>query len=144
MSSSGLRAFCTRLSKGTVKLIPSSKNWALRRALGLSTGVRQLLPLGERPSTKHPIVGCSGQMSTEPKEIADRCMYRQESLSLPRRLETAHFVLPLPRRLVGDLAPVVRVSLRDVHDRCQAGTTGSRVAFELVSHQPPWNSALPF
>ena len=83
-------------------------------------------------------------MSTEPKEIADRCMYRQESLSLTRRLETAHLVLPLPSWLVGDLGPVVRVPLRDVHDRCQGSTTGGGVAFELVSHQPPWNGALPF
>jgi len=83
-------------------------------------------------------------MSTEPKEIADHCVYRQESLSLTRRLETAHLVLPLPSWLVGDLGPVVRVPLRDVHDRCHGGTTGGGVAFELVGHQPPWNGALPF
>ena len=83
-------------------------------------------------------------MSTEPKEIADRRMYRQESLSLTRRLETAHLILPLPSRLVGDFGPVVRVPLGDVHDRCHRGTAGGRVASELVSHQRTWNSALPF
>ncbi len=57
-------------------MIPSRQKWDLHPDLVLSTGVRQLLPLSKRPSTKHPVVGCPGQMSTEPKEIADHGIKR--------------------------------------------------------------------
>ncbi len=56
------------------------------------------------------------QMSADPKQVLDRTVDRQEALRVSNRLEASHLGLALPRRLMGDLRPVVLVLLRAVHD----------------------------
>ena len=66
----------------TVNLIPCSQIQALHWTGLRSTGVRHLLPLGERSSTKHPIVSGSDQVPTDPEVFADNRMDCKEALSL--------------------------------------------------------------
>jgi len=63
-------------------LSPAGRTKARVGQMRPSYGVRRLLLMGERPCTKHPIVHSPGQMASNPEQIADHRVYRQESLSL--------------------------------------------------------------
>jgi hypothetical protein len=62
------------------------------------------------------VVGWAQQVPSDPEEIQDNSVDRQESLRLSGRLEPSHLSLPLPIRLVGDLCTIVGVSAGVVDD----------------------------
>ena len=53
------------------------------------------------------------EVSPDSKEILHHSVNRREPWELSDRLETPHLALPLTRRLVGDLGPIVRVLIKD-------------------------------
>ena len=84
------------------------------------------------------------EVSTDSAEILHDTVNRREPLELSGRLETPHLALPLTRRLVGDLASIVRVLISDVdHGRHHDAGRG-RVGAQLVGDQPSRDTALGF
>ena len=87
-----------------------------RGVFWLSTGVRHLLPLGESASAEDPVEGGTGQVPTEPEEIADYGVCRQEALRLTGRLESPRLIIALSDRFMRNLDSIFRVLLRNVRD----------------------------
>ena len=80
-------------------------------------GARHLRPDTERTLPKHPVVGGSQQMPPDLEQVLDDAVHRQEPLRLRRGFEPAHLPLPLPRRLMRYLGPVVCILPRVVPHR---------------------------
>jgi len=64
------------------------------------SGTRDLRPNKEGALSQYPVVGWPNQMPSDPEEIQDDAVGRQESLRLSGGLEPAHLSLSLSRRLV--------------------------------------------
>jgi len=58
------------------------------------------------------VVGSAHEVPSKPEEVLDDSVNREESLGVLSRLEPAHLSLSLPRRLMRDLGPVVRIPAR--------------------------------
>ena len=71
-------------------------------------------------------------------------MNRREPLELSGRLEAPHLVLPLTRRLVGDLGSIVRVLISDVDHGRHHGAARGGVGAQLVGDQSSRDTALGF
>ena len=80
------------------------------------SGARHLRPNKEGAGSQCPVVGWPQQMPSDPEEIQDDSVDRQELLCLSGRLEPSHLSLPLSGWLVGDLGPVVGVAPGVVDD----------------------------
>ena len=83
------------------------------------------------------MAGWPNQMPSDPEEIQDDAVGRQESLRLSGGLEPAHLSLSLSRRLMRDFGPIVGVTFRDVNDRRHDRPVCRAIAPQLVGDQPP-------
>ena len=61
------------------------------------------------------MVDGSEQMTTDPEQIQNDAMHRQETLRVRCGFEPPHLSLALPRRLMRDLRSIVFVLLRAVY-----------------------------
>ncbi len=55
-------------------------------------------------------------MTSDPEEILDHGVDRREPLQMSRGLEAPHLAFALPRGLMGDFGPVVRVLISAVRN----------------------------
>ncbi len=83
-------------------------------------------------------------MPSDPEEIQDDAVDRQESLRLSGGLEPAHLALSLSRRLMRDFGPVVRTASGVVNHRRHGASPRRAVARQLVGDQSPRFAALAF
>ncbi len=74
------------------------------------SGARHLMPNNEGALPQDPVAGWPRQMSSDPEEIQDDSVDRQESLRLSGGLESSHLSLSLSGWLVRDFSPVVGVA----------------------------------
>ena len=86
------------------------------RLLG-SGGRGHLVPDVKGPRPQQPLVRCAQEMPSDAKEIVHGAVDGQQTLRVRRRLEPPHLPLPVARRLVRDLRPIVRVLPHAVDDR---------------------------
>ncbi len=80
------------------------------------SGARHLRPNKEGTGPQYPMVGWPQQMASNPEEIQDDSVDRQESLRLGGGLEPSHLSLPLSGWLVGDFGPIVGVASGVMND----------------------------
>ena len=83
-------------------------------------------------------------MSPEPKEVLHLAMYRQKSLRLQGSLESSHNPFSLPDGLVWNLYPIIGIAIGNANDIRHDPPTRSGIASQLVCHQPPGTTTLPF
>ena len=84
------------------------------------------------------------EVSTDAEEILHDPVNRREPLELIGRLEPPHLALPLTRRLVGDLGPIVRILISDVDHRRHHGAARGGIGAQLVGDQSSRETALGF
>jgi len=75
---------------GVVKLSAARQFLPWNRAASEFLDRGHLVPDAERPLAKEPMVDGPQQMSSDTKQILDQSVERQESLSVPGRLEPLH------------------------------------------------------
>src|SRR5262245_53258194 len=68
---------------------------------------RDLTPCHELLLTEPTIVGSAHQVSATTKQVVDRTMNGEKTLSLSSRLAASHLPFALAIRLTGDLSPIV-------------------------------------
>ncbi len=90
------------------------------------------------------MVGWPNQMPSDPEEIQDDTVDRQELLRVSGGLEPSHLSFTLSGRLVRDFGPIVRVTFRDVNDRRHDRPVCRAIASQLVGDQPPRFASLTF
>lgn len=83
------------------------------------------------------MVGWPKQMPSDPKEIQDNSVDRQESLCLTGRFEPSHLALTLPGWLMRDFSTIVGVSACVVEDGRHHSPMRCPVALQLVGDQAP-------
>ena len=81
-------------------------------------------------------------MPSDPEEIQDDSVDRQEPLRLSGRLEPSHLSLSLSGRLVRDLSPVVGVARCVMGHRWHHPAMRSSVAAQLVGNETPGLASL--
>ena len=74
-------------------------------------------------------------MPAQSEQILDRSVNVQESLTLSRRLETAHLPFPLPCRLMRYLAPIVRILRRVMRHQRHHRAMCDAITSEFVGHK---------
>ena len=74
-------------------------------------------------------------MASDPKEIIDRSMDREEPLDLSQRLEAAHVAFALAGGLVRDRSPVVSVLPGVVSHGWHGNPMSSPIAAQFISDQ---------
>ena len=94
--------------------------------------------------SQYPVVGWPNQITSDPEEIQDDAVDRQELLRLSGGLEPAHLSISLSRRLVRNLRPIVGVTLGDVKNRRHDGPVCRAIASQLVGDQPLRFASLAF
>ena len=80
------------------------------------SGTRHLRPNEEGALSQYPVVGWPQQMPSDPEEIQDDSVDRQESLRLSSGLEPSHLSLSLSSWLVRGFSPIVGVAGGVVND----------------------------
>ena len=80
------------------------------------------------------MVGRPNQMPSDPEEIQDDAVDRQESLRLSGGLEPSHLSLSLPGRLVRDFSLIVGVASGVVYNCRHHISMRYTVAPKLVGH----------
>jgi hypothetical protein len=84
------------------------------------------------------------EVAADPEQILDGSVHREKPLRVGRGFEPAHLTLPLPRRLMRDFRPIVRVLVGAVHHRRHHGAAGRWVAAQCVGDQSSRDTALSF
>ncbi len=74
-------------------------------------------------------------MATDPKEIVDGCMDKEEALNLSRRFEASHVAFALPCGLMGDLSSIVGVLRGAVVDGGEGRPMSRGIAAQLISDE---------
>ncbi len=90
------------------------------------------------------MAGWPQQIPSDPEEIQDDSVDRQESLRLSRGLEPPHLSLPLSGWLVGDFGPIVGVASGVMDDGRHDRPVRGNIAPQLVGDQPPRFARLAF
>jgi hypothetical protein len=85
----------------------------------------------------------SERMPPHSKQVLDRGVDTEESLSLPGGCKPTHPPFPLPGPLVGNLGSVVLVPTRLVRNGREQFSMSSAVASRFVGDESVWNRALP-
>ena len=84
------------------------------------------------------------EVAADTKEILHGSVHREKPLRVRGGLEPPHLALPLPRRLVGDFRPIVRVLVRAVDHGRHHDAAGRWVTAQFVGDQSSRDTALSF
>jgi hypothetical protein len=113
------------------------------KKLFLSIGGGHLLAAAEGSASKQAMMTRSERMPPHSKQVLDRGVDTEESLSLPGGCKPTHPPFPLPGPLVGNLGSVVLVPTRLVRNGREQFSMSSAVASRFVGDESVWNRALP-
>src|SRR5215831_9261282 len=103
-------------------------------------GAGDFVPDSKSFTTNSAVLGSGEQMSSGSEMRADDAVHLNEALRVIGRFEPAHPSLPLARRLMGVLSPVVQIPVLTVSDAGHHDSFGSRIAAQFVSNDDPWTT----
>src|SRR5262245_50202983 len=84
-------------------------------------------------------MGGSHQVLPAAKQIVDLTMSRKKPMGLPGRLEASHLTLSLSSGLLGDLRPIIQVSVLPMGDTRQQFPACSSIAAQPIGDKEPGN-----